>query len=643
VSPLSILLLEDSPLDAELIDAHLAEQGLNYTMERVDNGPAFRAALEARPPDLILADYALPGFDGLAALDLVRQMYPDVPFLVVSGTLGEEVAIETFKRGATDYVLKHRLERLGPAVKRALAEAAERAERKRAQGALRESQELFRLIVESARDYAIFTLDMDGRFTSWNPGAERLLGYAGPEVLGRGGALLFTPEDQAAGVARAEMETALARGRSADDRWHVRKDGSRFWASGLTMPLRDHAGAVRGFLKILRDMTEQKRAEEALREAGRRKDEFLAMLAHELRNPLAPVRNGLHLLRLRPDDAATVALARDIMERQVGHLVQIINDLLDVSRLTRGKVELHRERLDLARLARQCVADRRPTFDEAGVALAPDVPETPVWVFGDATRLAQVLDNLLENAAKFTGRGGEVDVRLTADGAGGRAVLVVRDTGVGIEPDLLPRIFEVFAQADRSLERTRGGLGLGLAIVKGLVDMHGGTVEAASRGEGTGTEFTITLPLEEEPPALTGRRVRPGPSRKHLRVLVVEDNLDSAESLRLLLELFGYQVTVAVTGPAGVAAARAGHPDVVICDLGLPGMDGFAVASALRHDPETAAARLIAVTGYGQEADKLRALEAGFNEHFTKPVDPEQLLCRLDPKPEQNGIGPGRG
>jgi CheY-like chemotaxis protein len=259
------------------------------------------------------------------------------------------------------------------------------------------------------------------------------------------------------------------------------------------------------------------------------------------------------------------------------------------------------------------------------------VPETPVWVVGDVARLTQVLDNLLENARKFTDRGGEVAVRLVGDGASGHAIVSVRDTGIGIEPRTIPGLFEVFAQADRSLDRSRGGLGLGLPLLKGLIELHGGRVEAHSEGIGYGAEFIFWLPQAEELPALSQSAAPLLHGQKRLRILVVEDNVDAAESLRMLLELFSYEVTVTHSGAAGVEVAHREQPDVVVCDIGLPGMDGFAVARALREDPLTAAARLIAVTGYGQEEDRQRAREAGFDDHLTKPVDPEVLLSRLEP------------
>ena len=370
---------------------------------------------------------------------------------------------------------------------------------------------------------------------------------------------------------------------------------------------------------------ERDRAEAELREAGRRKDAFLSMLGHELRNPLAPIRNSLHILQLRGGDWSVVDQVRGMMERQVHHLRRLVDDLLDVARITLGKVQLQKERLDLARLAGQSVEAHRGAFDAKRVNLRLEAPEIPVWVSADATRLTQVLDNLLANALKFTAEGGAVVVTITADADGRHADLAVRDSGGGIAPEMLPLLFETFSQADASLDRSAGGLGLGLSIVKGLTELHGGRVRAESAGLGQGAAFTLTLPREAEPPALSptpAPPAPPAPAGRRLRVLVVEDHRDAADSLCMLLRHFGYEVTVAYTGPDGVKAAEAQRPEVVLCDIGLPGMDGYRVAQALRASPATASAKLVALTGYGQEEDRRRAREAGFDEHLTKPADP---------------------
>ena len=361
-------------------------------------------------------------------------------------------------------------------------------------------------------------------------------------------------------------------------------------------------------------------------EADRRKDEFLAMLAHELRNPLAPLRNVLRILQQTGLDPSALERTRGIIERQVGHLARLVDDLLDVSRIMRGRVQVQRELLDLAALVGTGCEDCRATLDEAGLRLVLELPDAPVWVAGDSTRLAQVLGNLLDNARKFKGEDGRVTVRLAVDSEAKQVVLAVRDDGAGIEPALLPRLFDAFAQGDRSLDRARGGLGLGLAVVKGLVELHGGQVEAASDGPGQGAEFTVRLPLKGEQQALTRTPASvPACEGEAVRILVVEDNRDAADSLRMVLELYGHEVAVAYTGADGVKAAKSWRPDVVLCDIGLPGLDGYAVASQLRHDPATAKARLIALTGYGRDEDRHRSLQAGFDHHLTKPVDPAAL------------------
>ncbi len=393
--------------------------------------------------------------------------------------------------------------------------------------------------------------------------------------------------------------------------------------------------ALQSAVRARRRQYEVRKFLEATEKGLKQRDQFLAMLGHELRNPLVPIRNGIQLLRLRSHDSETVDQVREMMDRQLTHMVRIIDDLLDVSRITRGKVVLHRERLDFSQFVRQVVEDRRDRFRGAGLTLELELPGTAAWVMGDPTRLTQIIDNLLENAGKFTERGGRVCVCLVVEDRS--AVLRIRDSGVGIEPDLVNRLFEIFTQADRSLERSQGGLGLGLAVVKGLVELHGGRVQAASEGPGKGAEFTIFLPLAPEATALAARSVVSfGPpvlqetNGRGLHVLVVEDHRDSAESLRLLLHLFGYEVTLAFSGDEAVAAVEKMVPDVILCDIGLPGMDGFGVVNALRRNPRMTRTRLIAVTGYGQEVDRRKALAAGFDEHMVKPVDPEKLLHKLN-------------
>jgi PAS domain S-box-containing protein len=492
-------------------------------------------------------------------------------------------------------------------------------ERRRAAKAVAVSEARKAAILETALD-GIITIDHEGKVLEFNPAAERIFGYRRTEVIGRDMAELIIPPGL-----RQSHYTGLAHFLATGEGpvLNTRIELTALRAGGAEFPVElaiTHI-ATEGpgiFTGYVRDITERK-------EADRRKDEFLAMLAHELRNPLAPIRNSLQVLQASEADRDMVIKAGRMMERQISHMARIIDDLLDVSRILRGRIELRTERLDLGRLAFVVLEDHKPIFDQAGLALEVNLPELPVWVNADATRLTQILTNLLQNAVKFTDRGGKVAVRVEADVRGHKAVLIVTDNGAGIAPAILPRLFEVFTQADRSLDRSKGGLGLGLAVVKGLVELHGGDVLATSRGAGQGAEFVIRLPLQPEPAAVADLRAVPQPTKKRLRILVVEDNLDSAESLRMLLELFGHEVEVALTGPAGVLAAGRWRPDVVLCDIGLPGLDGYGVVRELRRNPDTANATMVAVTGYGTEDDRRRSHEAGFDLHLTKPVDPTAL------------------
>jgi len=367
----------------------------------------------------------------------------------------------------------------------------------------------------------------------------------------------------------------------------------------------------------------------ALARADKAKEELLTMLAHELRNPLGTISNALQVLRLQEHEGADETWKRtiDAAERQVLHQAILVDEMLEASRVTRGEIELNCEHMDLVRLVRETVEGYRETLRNANLKLDLELPERSIRIYGDRLRLSQAVANLLRNSAKFTSPGGHVVVRVRPDGR--RAEIRVCDSGMGIHSDVLPHVFEVFTQADRSLDRAKGGLGVGLAVVKGLIEMHGGEVQAHSEGVGKGAEFTLRLPMDT---AAAGEELEPAaaeaaaPARNgHRRILVVEDNPDAAATLRDFLELSGHEVALASSGIDGVAAAREFHPEVVLCDLGLPGMDGFQVASELRRDPTTSSAKLIAVTGYGGDEDRRRSKEAGFDMHLTKPVDPAQL------------------
>jgi two-component system CheB/CheR fusion protein len=424
------------------------------------------------------------------------------------------------------------------------------------------------------------------------------------------------------------LQRAIAEGRAVlvDDLELVLPDGARRHVSGGAVPLLAPDGRVRGGVAAYADVTGRRRAELALREADRRKDEFLAMLSHELRNPLAAIRNGLAVLERAPPGGEQARRARAVIDRQGTHLSRLVDDLLDVTRIARGKIELTREPLDLAELVRRAVEDHRAVFAARNVAL--ELPEGggAVPVLGDATRLAQAVGNVLHNAAKFTPAGGHARVSVAREGE--RGVVRVRDDGAGVAPEVAPHLFQPFVQGAPTLDRAAGGLGLGLALVRALVELHGGRASLRSAGAGQGTEVTLEVPLGGATPR-RGLELPPShaPSR---RVLLIEDNVDAAETLRDALALSGHVVEVAHDGPEGVAAARRSAPDVVLCDIGLPGMSGYEVARALRSDPSLGEVLLVALTGYATSDDVAKARAAGFDQHLAKPPrvsDLEALLA----------------
>jgi PAS domain S-box-containing protein len=489
---------------------------------------------------------------------------------------------------------------------------------------LRENpEEQYRLLTESVKDFAIFLLDTQGKIATWNTGAERILGYREAEIVGQPFSLIFIPQDIVNGQPDYELEIAKDKGRSEDERWHVRKDGSQFWASGVVTPLWDNEGKLRGYAKVMRDITARKRAETDLADANRRKDEFLAMLGHELRNPLAPVTNALQILRLEQSVSPGGQQAIGMIDRQMKHLTRLVDDLLDVSRITRGKIRLSKERVELRTVVHHAVETTRPLIESRKHELTVSLPAESVWLEADPARMEQVVSNLLSNAAKYTEPCGHI--WLTAERQGPEAILRVKDTGIGILPEMLPRVFDLFVQADRTLDRAQGGLGIGLTLVKALVQMHEGTVEAHSPGVGKGAEFVVRLPVvpevapikPEEYPVATPVNGRP------LRLLVVDDSKDTVDSLAMLLRLAGHEVSTADSGPAALQAALSDNPDVVLLDVGLPGIDGYEVARRIRE--KTDKPLLVAMTGYGQAEDRQRSKEAGFDHHLVKPVDPVRL------------------
>ena len=482
-------------------------------------------------------------------------------------------------------------------------------------------------ITESSHD-AIVSYRYDGSVTRWLPGAERLYGYSEQEMVGDS-IDRVVPEDR-----REELWSINARIRNGEvvdpyDTERVRKDGGLVGVSVRTSPVRDSEGRVIGISSTDRDITRQKEVERKLLDADRQKDEFLAMLGHELRNPVATIRSATDILNLSGDDSSEQAKrARSVLDRQVAHVTRLLDSLLDVSRIIRGKIKLQPEVLELDALYREFVADLAGRMTSQKRDIGIESSGGPFWVEGDRVRLVQVLDNLLSNALKFTKEGDSITVSLKREED--TVALMVRDTGIGIEPDLLPYLFDVFRQSNQALDRTRGGLGLGLALVKSLAELHDGSVEARSDGKDRGSEFVVRLPLTHKtaPARPSGE---PSDKDRPRRILLIEDNEQAAEMLSTALELAGYEVAVANRGAEGVVMANELLPDVVLCDLGLPeGMSGFDVARQLRSGARTRAIPLVAITGYGRPEDKAAAAEAGFSEHLTKPVGIEALKRTLN-------------
>jgi PAS domain S-box-containing protein len=919
VAPI-ILLVEDDPGIGRLEQLRLERAG--YTVVRAATAREGLEQIASGRIALIIVDQQLSeSASGLEFYREVREGGHDIPAILVTGLQDDRLLVEALRAGVRDFVPKtsHFLDHLEPIVARVLDQARtereladsrtlsreqearrvelehEIAQRKRVELALRAAEESWSLMVESVRDFAIFTVDPAGKIATWNRGGQHLFGYSEAEILGRPFAILFTAEDQAGGTPAQEIAAAAAKGRSADERWHIRRDGSRFFASGSLTPILDEDSRLRGFTKVCRDITAQKEAqeavreaavrlkaivdtasdgiitigeagivesmnlaaerifgyaseqvvgqsaqmlmaaaggalphpdgerfwsafepnmigrareiegrksdgstfpmelsisetrlgdrciftgivrditdykravvermrlvselgaerallnslldnapvgfgffdhaerylrinpalaaidglpveehlgrrlddvvpalaaeasqafqavketgqsivnkeitgetpqfpgqkrswlcnfypvrtsdgnllgtglvvsdiddrkrmEEALKEADRRKDQFLAMLAHELRNPLAPISNAVQIMRVEGPSGPSFQWSLTVIADQIKHMTRMVDDLLDVSRITRGKVDLQRQLIELADVVSIAVEASRPLLEEYRHHLTVELPNDSVLLDADPARIAQVLSNLLNNAAKYTPERGEIS--LLASVTRNDVLIRVRDSGIGISPDLLPRMFDLFVQADQSLSRTRGGLGIGLTVVRSLVEMHDGSVSVHSKGSGKGSEFTIRLPRPS-------RSVSRGHERSRLdrsggvgvpprRILVVDDSLKNAASLEVLLRAMGHEVHIAHDGAAALELVRQVRPDVVLLDIGLPLLDGYEVARRCRQDPELRNLVLVALTGYGQEEDRARSRKAGFNAHLVKPVDIDKLRQVLD-------------
>jgi len=633
------VLLADDNADMRLYLKRLLAP--RFDVLAVYDGAAALDQVKRNRPDLVLADVMMPRLDGFGLLAAIRadEAIRSLPVILLSARAGEEARIEGLSAGADDYLVKpfsarEVIARVGSQLELARL----RAESGRA---LRVRGEQFETLLNRA-PLGVYLVDADFRIREVNPVARPVFGDIPGGLIGRELGeimrLLWGP-------AYAEEVVAIFRHTLATGEPYVTTEWAKYridrhvteyydWRlDRLTLPDGRH-GLVCYFRDVSAQVAARKAVEEsreALARSDRRKDEFLATLSHELRNPLAPIRNSLRILREPDVEAELATRLHDTLERQVDAMVRLVDDLLETSRITLGKIELRRETLDLVDLVRRTAETHRAMVEAEGRAFTLDLPAAPSLVYGDAVRLAQVLSNLLHNAAKYTPPGGRVAVELSREGDA--AVVTVRDTGIGIAAEELPRVFDLFTQGGRGSDRSEGGLGVGLMLVRALVGLHGGSVEAESAGEGRGSAFRVRLPLSAVPATLPAPPAAAARALQPRRVLVVDDNVDAADTLALVLRHLGMEVGTAHDGPEALAAVLDLRPDVVLLDIGLPGMDGNEVARRLRAMPEGAGVTLVALSGWGQDDDRARSRAAGIEHHLVKPADLDVLQRLLDGLP----------
>jgi signal transduction histidine kinase/FixJ family two-component response regulator len=587
-----VWLVEDSPLEA---DTAMRALQAEFDVTLFADGPSMLERLtQAAPPDVVLLDWHLPALTGIEICQFLRNRAGllDIGILIVTGVYSKTTDIvQGLAAGANDYVVKPYVAeelaaRVGAVVRaKLLRERAARAE------------ETLQAVLEELPD-ALIAVDGEQRVRFINREAVRVFG----DSCALGSSLpMFAPM----------LAPTLARLDAAGAELEPIEIGDRVFAPATRQLSLDERGPLT--IITLRDITDARRQIDA-------RDQFLAMLAHELRNPLAPIMTALDVLKMQPD--AVTQRPRAIMERQVTRLVRLVDDLLDISRITRGQIELQRQPVDLAATLASAVEDTQSLLDAQHHKLVLAIDSAPLMVIGDSVRLEQIFTNLLNNAAKYTAPGGAL--RLEARRVGDDIVVRVEDNGIGIDPTMLPRIFDMFVQAETSLARSRGGLGIGLTLVNQLAQMHGGSVSAESKGKGHGSVFCVRLPASDAPIPVTSGRAALVP-KSPIRVLVVDDNEDAAELLSAALLAHGHDVETANDGVTAIERAIAFRPGVILLDIGLPEMDGYAVAKRLRAEPTLAGAVIIGITGYGQADDRRRSAAAGFDEHLVKPVDLDRL------------------
>lgn len=683
---LRTLFIEDSEDDAELLLRELRRGGYNVTFERVDTAAAMRAALAEKSWDIVISDFSMPQFNGLAALEILQQSTLDLPFIIISGSIGEATAVAMMKAGAHDYLMKDNLARLVPAVQRELNEAIVRREKKQAEGerdgilireqkaraeaeaAVRASEESLRALQASETRYhtlidaipqMMWTLAPDGNVNYLNQRWFEYTGRAPEETLKMGWLEAVHPDDYERLVETRTKHIKAGEGYEMEARFH-RRDGTYRWHLVRTLPLRNESGgkenSVLLWLGTATDIDELKRSEQARAElldveqqarteaeaANRAKDEFLATLSHEMRTPLTPIMGWVRMLRDGMLDGDTAAHGLTVIDKNATSLLRLINDLLDMSAILSGKMNIEKLPIDLAEVLAEAIETVRPQAEQRGINIEADLcdnnnneaaaaQQEPVMVAGDRTRLVQVFWNLLNNAVKFSP--GKSRIKVTCRRSE-TARVEVEDEGQGIAPDFLSHIFERFRQADSSNTRVHGGMGIGLALVKSFVEAHGGTVRAISEGRTRGSKFTVELPLfkstEPEVSSTPASTTVGEKADKPVRILVVEDALDTLDMLRATFESHGFHATLCRSAREALRIARIAEFDVIISDIGLPEIDGYELIKQLRSVPHLRDTPALALTGYASHQDLARALSAGFNAHVAKPVDPSLLLAQIE-------------
>src|SRR5688500_10719004 len=678
-----ILIVDDLQEKLLVFKTILEELGQNLVMVR-SGSDALREVL-AREFAVILLDVNMPDIDGLETARLIRQYKRSAhtPIIFITAYADEMQTAQGYSLGAVDYILSPVVPDvlrskvrvfvdLYQMQQRTKAMAGEQVARARAEAARAAAEETTRrsnFLARASHELGA-SLDLE-------QGMRRLLELVVPQLADSAALLVDAEAEEPLIFYRAEARGRLATHRlqgyaelpealrSALQR--VVREGLPLEGDTVCYPLRIaertlgalalvYAGSfipqdlvtlqelvsraaialdnARLYSSLQREIVRSRQAEESLQDANRRKDEFLAMLSHELRNPLAPIRNAVEVIRRVAPSEPKLNMARDVVDRQVSLLARLVEELLDVSRISQGKIQLKKEPVELARIVAHAVETARPLIDTRNQTLTVSVPAASVWLSADFARLSQVVSNLLNNASKYTGEGGRIEISASAEE--GEAKIVVRDNGAGIEPQLLPKVFDLFVQGDRALDRGQGGLGIGLTLVKRLVELHLGRVEVASEGPGRGATFTVLLPcISAVAPQQPQRAAQTNPGSRTTevygrRVLVVDDNVDAAESTAAFLRLEGHEVKAVHDGLQALASLKVFDPHVVVLDIGLPGLDGYAVARQLRERGDTSHVLLIALTGYGQKEDRARAAAAGFHSHFVKPADPREIQAAIE-------------